>query len=193
VIAAVVLAAGNSERMGRPKALLEVEGETFLGRICRRLREAGVKDIVVALGRDAESVLEGWPRANEKVVVNPRPEDGMISSLKPALKALPPSAGAALVCLADAPLVAPQTYARLIAEWRRAQGFLVVPRHNGKRGHPLVLDQRFWPQAPNDLGLHWVTHGNAAWMRDVDVEDPGVVKDFDTPDEYRRLVEESRG
>lgn len=193
MIGAVVLAAGNSERMGRPKALLEVEGETFLGRICRRLREAGVYDVVVALGKDAGQILQGWPRGNEKVVVNPRPEDGQISSLKLALKALPvnPEPGAAMVCLVDAPLVASETYARLGAEWRGAQGHLVVPRFNGKRGHPLVVDQRFWHQvqlAPLDLGLHWVTHRNAEWMRDVDVDDAGVVRDMDTPDDYEKFV-----
>jgi molybdenum cofactor cytidylyltransferase len=193
MIAAVVLAAGDSARMGRPKALLEWEGGTFLEAVCRRLREAGVWDAAVVLGRDAETVLNGWRRGNERVVVNPRPDEGMISSVRLGLKALDasPAVGAALICLADMPAVRVETIRFLCDEWRRNRGFMLVPRFKGKRGHPLVLDARYWHEtslAPDDQGLHWVTHRHPGTLIDVDVDDPGVVSDADTPEDYGKLV-----
>jgi molybdenum cofactor cytidylyltransferase len=196
VLSAVVLAAGNSERMGRPKALLEIDGETFLARICRRLREAGMSDVVVVLGRDAAEIQSGWNRGNERIVLNHRPQDGQISSLNLALESFLPGLwpDAVFVCLVDSPLVRAETYRRLAAEWRQRQGQMVVPRYQGKRGHPLVLDHRFWHEcrlAPLDQGLHWVTHRHRPEMVDVDVDDPGVVRDADTPDDYERLIGKS--
>ncbi|HRY30020.1 MAG TPA: nucleotidyltransferase family protein [Elusimicrobiota bacterium] len=193
LVGAVILAAGHSERMGRPKALLEWEGDTFLGTIGRRLRRAGVSEVSVVLGRDAETILKGWRRANERVLINRRPEDGQISSLKLALRelAVDPAPEAVLVCLADTPLVRVETYARLISAWAGSQGCLVVPRFNGKRGHPLVLDHRFWHEtqlAPLEQGLHWVTHRHPESLRDVDVDDGGVTADIDTPGDYQKAL-----
>ncbi len=191
-IAAVILAGGASSRMGRPKALLEWEGETLLDRqiavysqVCRR--------VVCVLGYEAERVAQGLKRGDEALlVVNPRPERGQLSSLQCGLRAVK-DCEAVFFLPVDGPGVEPRTLERLAAAWRECEEKppFVIPRHAGKHGHPVLMDGR-WVAAMLELGpeatARELVHAEAGRSRYVDVEDARVGMDIDTPAEYELLV-----
>lgn len=197
MLSAIVLAAGDSSRMGRPKALLEWRGLPFLEHVCLALRRAGVEDRVVVLGRDSREILAAWRPAGEKVAVNLKPEGGQLSSLRVGLLDASPLAEGFMVCLADQPTVAAETYRKVIDLWSGAKEAIVIPRtfrasdSRLKRGHPIILPasaKTLCFEAPLDKGLHWVTHHTSMRVADLEVKDPGVIRDFDTPEDYEALV-----
>ncbi|MCM2266827.1 MAG: nucleotidyltransferase family protein [Elusimicrobiales bacterium] len=196
MLSAIVLAAGESSRMGRPKVLLQWRGRPFIEHVCAALRKAGVEDRVVVLGRASAEILAAWQPAGEKVTVNPHPEHGQLSSLRAGLDAAAPAEGY-LVCLADQPTIQAETYVKVIDCWRSAKGSLVIPRTYRaadarlKRGHPVLIPGAYRAlcfEAPPDKGLHWVTHHSSVKITDLEVSDPGIIRDFDTPEDYDALV-----
>jgi len=191
MICGIILAAGDSSRMGSPKALLDYKGRTFVETICANMRAAGIYDITIVLGRHAEEIQKNWPGNCERVVVNPNPAEGQISSLKIALANMPGYAKAAVMALVDQPMVNDSVYKDLIDVWQKNPGAVVLPRYKGKRGHPLILDASVWPlcqRAPSDKGLHWVIHHEDAKVLDVDVNEESVIMDVDTPEQYKALT-----
>jgi molybdenum cofactor cytidylyltransferase len=196
MISAIILAAGDSSRMGRPKALLEWRGLPFIEHVCAALRAAGVEDRVAVLGRASAEILAGWKPAGEKVAVNPRPEDGQLSSLRAGLEAADKSAEASMVCLADQPTIAPATYRAVIDRWRADKDAVVIPRtfrasdSRMKRGHPIIIPEahrHLCFEGPLDKGLHWVTHHPSVKIADLDLDDKEMIRDFDTPEDYAGL------
>ncbi|MEW5905519.1 MAG: nucleotidyltransferase family protein [Elusimicrobiota bacterium] len=197
MISAIVLAAGESSRMGRPKALLEWRGLPFIEHVCAALRGAGVEERVVVLGRASAEILSGWTPSGEKTAVNPRPEDGQLSSLRVGLEAADPDAEAFMVCLADQPTIAPASYRAVIAAWRERPDRIVIPRTfraadaRMKRGHPIIIPaahRRLCFEGPLDKGLHWVTHHPSVKIADLDLDDKEIIRDFDTPEDYDGLA-----
>lgn len=190
-VAGVILAGGDSTRMGRPKALLPLEGKTFLEVICERLGQAGAGQLVVVAGSAAQAIGERLPALRPTLVVNPRPELGQLSSLQVGVRALDTDAPAAVVCLVDHPTVTSRTYERLIQSWRLQPGSIVLPIRNGKHGHPIVLDRRYFAELlalPPEATMRAIVHRNDDETLDVQVDDPGVNSDVDTPEDYERLV-----
>lgn len=197
MLSAVVLAAGDSARMGRPKALLQWRGKPFIEHVCDALRRAGVEDRVVVLGKDSHDILAAWPPADEKVAVNPHPEHGQLSSLRTGLGEVAETAEGIMVCLADQPTVHEDTYARLIETWAENKEAIVIPRvlkpaeSRLKRGHPIILPascRTLCFEGPLEKGLHWVTHHPSVKVVDLEVKDPEIIRDFDTPEDYEALV-----
>ncbi len=194
MIPAIVLAAGASTRMGRPKALLPAEpGGTLLGRVLDTLAAAGLDPLVV-VARPGLDVRAAWPGARAsrcRVVVNPDPDRGQLSSLACGIDALEPLPEAALVTLVDVPLVRRETVTMLLDAWRTSHAPLVRPVLAGRHGHPVIfgvaLLERLRRADPSG-GARPVVRAFAPQAIDVPVEDPGVLQDIDTPDEYRRLV-----
>jgi len=197
MLSAVILAAGDSARMGRPKALLQWRGKPFIEHVCDALRRAGVEDRVVVLGRDSHEILSGWTPAGEKVAVNPKPEHGQLSSLRAGLLDASQTAEGYLVCLADQPTVYPETYKKIIDCWLADKQAIVIPRtfraadSRLKRGHPILIPaahRGLCFEGPLEKGLHWVTHHPSVRIVDLEVKDPGIILDFDTPEDYAALV-----
>ncbi len=197
MLSAIVLAAGESARMGRPKALLDWRGKPFIEHVCAALREAGVEERIVVLGRASGEVLAGWRPSGEKITVNPRPEEGQLSSLRAGLRETSPAAEGFMVCLADQPTVAAGTYRRLMDFWAADKSAIVIPRAfraadaRMKRGHPIIIPaahRALCFEGPLEKGLHWVTHHPAVRAADLDLEDREVIRDFDTPEDYEALV-----
>ena len=197
MLSAVILAAGDSSRMGRPKALLEWRGLPFIEHVCAALRKAGVEDRVVVLGKSSAEILAAWHPAGEKVAVNVKPENGQLSSLKAGLLDASPAAEGYMVCLADQPTVPADTYKKIIAFWSERKDQVGIPKtfraldSRFKRGHPVILPasaRALCFEAPLEKGLHWVTHHSSVQVADLEVKDPEVIRDFDTPEDYEALV-----
>ena len=194
VLPAVILAAGESSRMGRPKALLPVAGgEPFVARIARVLGEGGAGPLLVVTRAELAVALQSAvPGA--AIVVNPDPARGQLSSLQCALAALGQDPAAVIVTLADVPLVSPETVRSLIGAWRTSRAPLVWPSHRGRHGHPVVFAPpllealRTADPAP---GARPVVRRFAPSAVTVEVADAAVLLDVDTPGEYDRLIQGS--
>ena len=203
MLSAIVLAAGDSSRMGRTKALLKYKGATFLEVVCAGVKTAGAGETVVVLGSNRAEVLAAWKPKEEKVAYNETPELGQIVSVRAGLKMIRPEAEAVMICLVDQPTIEPVTY-KLIADfWRSNKDSIVIPRcrrdrpqakmkpsRSCKRGHPSVIPRKYFTlclDGPADKGLHWVTHHPSAKVLDLVVADAGIIRDFDTPEDYKML------
>lgn len=193
----IVLAAGASRRMGMAKAGLLLAGRTFLAHALTALDEGGVDALVVVAGAAPESLTAALPDASRgaAVVQNPKPERGQLSSLKVALEHVCgtwPDAEFAVVSLIDHPAVRPATVAALLAAARQpAAPAIVLPAHGGRRGHPVVFARTIWPEllsTADELGARAVVRADPARVRVLDVDDPGILLDVDTPDDLRRLI-----
>lgn len=186
---AVILAAGESRRMGSPKLLLPFEGSTVLGTVVRRVRRAGLSSILVVLGAEPEKVraaLEGQPVIFAQ---NPDFRRGMLSSIQCGLQALPAAASAAMLFLADQPTLSDLVIKKLLQAREEASKGLIVPVFAGKRGHPLLLSLDYRDEIETldpDIGLRQLLINNPEDILEVEVEDEAVLKDIDTPEDYRQ-------
>lgn len=196
MLAGVILAAGDSSRMGSPKALLRTpDGRTFLAAIVDTFAAAGLTDVVVVTGRHhddiAAALLREPPENAPRIFRNPDPSRGQLSSLHIAMDAIVTALTPALVVtLVDVPLTSSATVSLVIAEWRRSGAAIVRPAIGDRHGHPVVFDRRVFAElraAPLDAGAKAVVRARAHETLNVAVADEGCLRDIDTPDDYRAL------
>jgi CTP:molybdopterin cytidylyltransferase MocA len=191
-LVAIVLAAGRGTRVGGPKALLRVGGETFLARAARVLRRPGVQAVVAGLGHAAARVrTEAGLGPEVRLVVNEAYDGGMLTSIVAGLAAAEgDGADAVLLHPVDHPLVDPATVDRVIAALA-AGAVIAVPSDGRRRGHPAGFARAAWDAlraAPADRGARAVLAAHPEWI--VHVEgDPGALEGINTPEDYRRLIE----
>jgi molybdenum cofactor cytidylyltransferase len=190
----IILAAGRSRRMGRPKALLDFHGESCIARVLRACREGGAARPVVVLGHQAEAVRAALP---EDVVTCTNPDyasTGPAASLQAGLAELPPEAEAFLLFPVDFPLVTGPDVKALLACWSRVRRMrrIVVPSHSMRRGHPALFHRslagEFHALGPGEP-LHAVLRAHAGDVEHVRTENPGVLENMDTPEDYRRCLQ----
>ena len=191
-IAGIILAAGASRRMGSPKALLEFQGETFLDRLIGNLSEVCAETIVV-LGYHAD-LIHGRLTRSARFVVNPAPERGQLTSLQCGLAAVSPESNGVLFTPMDYPAVRPDTIRRIADAFARRDTatVLVIPRFNGRRGHPVLAAATLIPEflaLPETAAARDVVRRHGANIHYIEVDDPGIVADIDTPEDYRRLLD----
>jgi molybdenum cofactor cytidylyltransferase len=180
---AVVTAAGSAERFGGKKLLTPIDGEPLLDHTIRALLEGGVAEVIVVVGRDARAEIERDvnsmldPRV--RPVENPDPSRGMFSSIQEG--AAQAQGDAILVLPGDMPFVSAETVRAVIAAYERKPS-IVSPRYRGKRGHPVALPASFRDEireAKDGSTLHDVIHAHTDMRVDIDVDDPGVIRDVD--------------
>ncbi len=182
-IAAIVLAAGKGERMGKPKAHVPFGGGTFLSTALVSLTKAGFSPIVVVIApgdTEAKRVAEEHGAA---AVENPKPERGMLSSIRHGLTATGDATHAAILPV-DHPGIADKTFQALLLHARNQPDKIVVPSHGGRRGHPGIFPRAVFPElmgAPEDEGAVAVLHAKPERIVHVVVDDEACVKDKDTP------------
>ncbi len=186
---AILPAAGASRRMGRPKLLLPLRGRPLIAATVDALRSGGADTIVLVIAPEDED-LRAWARqAGVNVAVNPDPERGMLSSIQEGLAALRRDQ-ILLVSPADLPRLRADSVVELLRRMIAADALLAVPVYRGKRGHPLAIAPALLPEIPSLdplIGLKQLRDRHAAELLEVAVDDPGVVQDVDTPEDYERL------
>jgi molybdenum cofactor cytidylyltransferase len=199
MIVAVVLAAGESSRMGRPKALLPIEGVRFIERIVNSLKSTKVGKILVVLGHNAEEMRQKIADLPVLIVVNNEYKKGQLSSLVAAIRDIQSRQSSAeldgiLVHLVDHPYVNPILVDVMIDRFYESKKLIVVPRYHGRRGHPVIFSRSLFSELLNaalDQGAKTVVHAHQKDTLEIDTEDEGVTIDIDTPEEYRQFVKES--
>jgi molybdenum cofactor cytidylyltransferase len=199
MIPAIVLAAGKSTRMGRPKATLPIGGgDTFLSRIVRTFHDAGVGDVVIVVGHDAHTIMAGPSLAGTGVrfVINPNYESGQLSSMVAGLDAVDvPGVPAALVTLVDVPLVAASTVRAVLERYDTTQAPVVRPTRGAEHGHPVLLSRSLFDplrRADPQTGAKLVVRGHASLEGDIAIDDDGAFLDIDTMDVYERVLAAQR-
>ena len=191
MISVVILAAGRSARMGKPKMLQRVEGRPMLEKVLEVFRHARVDEVVVVLGADAERIKKGIRFGGERIVLNTEYPSGMSSSLRLGLAAAGPRADAVIIALGDQPFLSPLTVDRLVERYLGEKAPVVVPVHDGVRGNPVLFARSAFPdimQVRGDVGAKSVVGAYGDRVLEVPVEDGGVLFDIDTPADYERAT-----
>ena len=194
-IAAILLAAGRSRRMGAFKPLLPF-GQTTVIRSClQNLQATGIQNIVVVVGHRAGDVMQSLHDLHLRFALNPDPESEMSASIACGIRELPIKTKAMLIALTDQPTVSPEVINTVI-EQCTSGAKLVIPEFQGRGGHPVLVDLSFRPELLNldsNLGLKSFFDGHREAVRRVPVNSPYIARDMDTWDDYRALHQEIFG
>jgi nicotine blue oxidoreductase len=189
----VLLAAGQGSRFGRPKALVELDGQTLAERGVTMLRAGGADPVLIVTGA---AQVDLSPQNQARIVYNREWRTGMGSSLRAALRALTelevgPEVGAAVVALADQPLVGAQAVGRLIAAYQ-AGAAVAVAAYGGKPRNPVLLAREHWPEviamATGDQGARAFLRARPELVTPVECGDTGRPDDIDTPADLEHIA-----
>ena len=186
-VAAILLAAGKSRRMGSCKQLLPLGDSTMIGCCLDTLITGGVGEIVVVVSEAGHDVAEAVRSYPVRVVVSPEPEGDMASSVRAGRDALTAGAGGVIVSLCDYPLVSAATIASLIAGHGSFPGRVIIPCHQKRRGHPLLFPRTILDELVGDMILRDLVRRDPERICTLMVDDPGVLIDMDTPEDYQRI------
>lgn len=192
---AVIPAGGLSRRMGRPKLLLPLGGETVIRRVLETLNAAGVSAVYVLIREDDEPLRAEVSRTGATIVTTPSATRDMRRSVELLLQAIrrdhqPDSKDGWLLCPADHPVLDADVVKHLIRAWRDSRQGIVVPVHDGRRGHPTILSWRYEEHVgriPPDRGINWLLEANPDDIHEEPVESSGILTDLDTPADYDSL------
>lgn len=194
-IAAIVLTAGRSRRMGAFKPLLPFGDTTVIESCLGNLRAGGIEDIVIVLGHRGEDIRRQLANSDLSFAINPDPDSEMSASIARGVELVSDTAGALLIALVDHPAVPPEVISSLIDEWKRGAR-LVQPEHEGRGGHPVLVDLSLRSELlaldPN-RGLRALFDAHRSEVRRLPVESPYVARDMDTWEDYQRLHEDVFG
>jgi len=196
-IAAILPAAGESERMGgRNKLLLPWSTSTVIGKVIESLLEAGIANIVVTLGHDAENVRQSIQHAPVKIFYNPLHGEGMSTSIVQGVKLLPEGDDGIMIALADMPAVRPATLSMLCAQFREHGGSsIIVPVHEKQQGNPVIFPGSLRSELlrlDGDRGAKEILRKHNDRVVRVPTEDPGVCMDVDTMEAYEAMTNDER-
>lgn len=191
MIVAVILAAGDSSRMGSPKALLKIGECSFIRQICGMYEKSDVDKIIVVSQPDATAIHHELEGKYIAVVPNPDYPKGQLSSVITGVDAAEKlHAEAVLIHPVDHPAVGEVVVNSLINAYRRDKSLLVIPTYNGERGHPVLFSSELFQelrQAPLTVGARDVVRKHARSTTEIEVGDKGVILDIDTREDYENL------
>ena len=191
-LAAAILAAGESRRMGRPKALVPFEGLTFVEHLLQATNHPRVGIVRVVLGANAESIQAELELDQEIVVVNQDWQQGQLSSIQSAIRSLPADQTAGLLlCPVDHPLISSQLVSRLIAEFDSDRKLIVVPTHQGRRGHPVIFHASLYAElldASPNVGARQVVWAHPDAIAEIETDEAGVILNLNDPETMRKAL-----
>jgi len=189
-IAAVVLAAGRSTRMGANKLIADVGGKPMVRRVAQAALESAASPVLVVTGHQQADVRVALTGLDVVFVHNPNFAQGLSTSLKAGIAAAPASVAGALMLLGDMPQIAPGHLNQLIAAFRDRVGFIIVPVHAGKRGNPVLWPRAFFPAMlalDGDAGAKRLLAANAGCVGEVDLGTDAIFLDVDTAEALARV------
>ncbi len=191
MITAVVLAAGRSERMGRPKMLLPFGRRTLIETVLAGVLKSRVDEVVVVVGAHREAIEPVVSKLGLRTVFNEDFDAGMLSSVVRGLSEVPAATEAVLVVLGDHPYPPASVIDRLISARERTGKGIVLPLHRGRRGHPVLIDLRYRERVTAldpSVGLRQLMRDHPDDVLEVPVRTPAVLADIDRPADYRKAL-----
>ncbi len=191
MLARVILAAGESRRMGTPKALLPLRGRTFLEHLLAVTRHPRLGVTRVVLGAHASAIRDAVPLDDTSVVFNENWQQGQLSTIHAALRSLPAGqTEGMLLCPVDTPLISTALITELIARFDSSPKSIVLPAYLEKRGHPVIFPGSLFDEllhAPADVGARAVVWAHAADVLEVPTVEEGCVLNLNEPENLRRV------
>ncbi|HJZ13051.1 MAG TPA: nucleotidyltransferase family protein [Acidobacteriota bacterium] len=193
MVAAIVLAAGESKRMNSPKALLPIQGENFAECIAGKIRACGIDAVYLVAGAHYETIKSAFDENRKpfEILLNARHQEGQLLSLQEGLRHLPAGARAALVWPVDQPLVKEETALMLINAFNRERATITIPMHAGRRGHPVIYEAKAIKTLLSFGGRQTAKDLQSIYAAEtciVEVGDPAVLIDIDTPEDYSKYI-----
>ncbi|MCU0458461.1 MAG: nucleotidyltransferase family protein [Bacteroidales bacterium] len=188
---AIVLAAGESRRMGSPKMLLPYNDVTIIEQVIRNLTAANVDRVVVVVGANREEIMKVTRRYDVFHCYNEDYKSGMLSSVRCGFNSLPDGCLAALIMPGDQPMTGPGEINRVISSFLESDRGLVMAACNGKRGHPLIVDMKYLEEVlslPEEEGLRALAERHPDDVLESDTDDPSVLRDIDTQEDYMNEI-----
>lgn len=192
-VSAVLLAAGLSGRMGRPKQLLPLGNKPVIRHCIDNIIAAGIQEIVVVVSPHAQAIAEALSGLPVRIAVNNTIDGDMAGSVRVGLKAIDQSSSGVLVCLVDHPLATVDTMKTLARTHAESPDKIIIPSYNGKRGHPSLFPMTILHEIFVADTLRGVVRKNEGRVRIIDVPDEGVVLDMDTPEDYEQVLKRTGG
>ena len=193
MLAAVILAAGESSRMGSPKALATICGKTFVQHLLDATRDHRIGLTRIVLGSNAKKIKQCLNVEPEYIVVNDQWEKGQLSSIRSAIRSLPEGATEGLIlCPVDHPLISPELVANLITEFDSSRKELVLPTFHGRRGHPVLFHSDLYSEllaASPEVGARQVVWAHESEILEVPTQEEGVVLNLNDPEMLRKALE----
>jgi CTP:molybdopterin cytidylyltransferase MocA len=192
-IAGIVLAAGEGKRIGKTKALIEIDGISFLERVIVSLEESNCVPIVVVGGSKANDVEKLSSKLNVDFIWNNNWRSGQFSSLKAGLSSLNPRPFGALITLVDHPFVTAGTYELLCKTFLTKPDTIVIPVYGKRKGHPIVIPAAITDEvlnAPDESNLRKIISSHQSLITKLPVDDPGILKDVDTINDLKEMKTE---
>lgn len=191
MICALVLAAGQSRRMGTQKLLLPLNGQPVIVRVVDELLRGPVDQVFVVVGEQGRQIREAIAARPVRVVTNADAEGEMLSSVRCGLTAMPDKCAGVLVALGDQPSITAQVVEDLVEAFRAGGRGIVVPTYQAQRGHPLLIAMHYRDEILtryDHVGLHGLLQAHAEDVLGVEVAASGVLEDMDVPEDYRRMI-----
>ncbi len=192
MIRVLILAAGESRRMGQAKMLLPfLGGYSVLESVARTALASSADNVTVVLGAMAEKIREAIAHLPVEVAHNQEYPLGMLSSIQCGIRELPRDTSATVIMLGDQPTIPTEVIDRVIEAWRSSGKGIVLPTHGGRRGHPLLLDMRYREEVlllEPSAGMRSMLAAHGEDILEIPVETSAVLKDIDTPEDYAELV-----
>ena len=188
MINAIILAAGRSKRMGKPKPLLRFNDTTFLEHIISVLKASDVDGITVVLGAEAETIKKSVDLSGTNIVINENYLKGQLSSLIAGIEQGPKETQAILVCLVDNPFVTKEVVDKIIGKFKETNNPIIVPVFNKRRGHPTLFSMSLFNEllnAPQEQGARYVVYSNEEKILELETSESGILISVDTPDDYK--------
>jgi len=190
VVTGLVLAAGESKRMRKPKMLLPFRGRTIIETVLGEALKSGLDETWVVLGGDREAVEEKIIHLPVKICVNRNFKKGMLSSIHRGLQSISPNTEAVCLILGDQPEIHADTINHLIRAFRKSEQGMVIPVYKGRRGHPVIIDAGYRKEIfvlNPDIGLKELMQRHPGDIHEVEMDEEAVLKDIDTPEDYQKL------
>ena len=188
---ALILAAGSARRMGSQKLLLPFGKSTMIETVVDNVLASSIKHVMVVLGANQQEVREALKNRPVQFCNNKEHEKGMLSSVQCGIGALPSDAASALIFLGDQPGIPPAVTNAVIDAYSEELYGIVIPVHSHRRGHPLLVDLKYRKEIEQldlEQGLRSLRHHFPDDVLEVDVEEPGILVDIDTPADYKKAT-----
>jgi molybdenum cofactor cytidylyltransferase len=188
---AVILAAGESKRMGSPKMLLPFSSSTMIECVITNVAKSDVDKIIIVLGAEREPLIQLADKLHIEYCYNENYRKGMLSSVQCGLKNLPSVCKATLVFQGDQPLITSDTINVVINAFSSSEKGIVIPVYKKKRGHPILIDMKYRNEIDKlspDEGLRSLADRFPADVLEVDTAESGILRDFDTYEQYKKEI-----
>jgi len=188
MIWAMVLAAGESTRMGSPKLLLPFGKKTMIETVVHNIINSKVNNTLVILGADTKEIEEKIKRFPLSISVNPHFEQGMLSSVQWGFQQLPEDARAVLVALGDQPNISPTVADKIIDAFNTSKKRIILPVFNRNRGHPVLIDMKYRDEVnalSPDVGLRGLVYSHEEDILEIEVEASNILRDVDDIEDYK--------